>query len=154
MHKTVYLAGPITYLDYAGAVNWREHAIRYLSPIRGLSPMRAKEFLSDVKEFTMNGDAYKAVNVLSSNRGIMTRDHFDVMNCDVVIANLLGADRVSVGTVMEMAWCHTYRKPLIAVMEPEGNPHDHGMVNEAIGYRVDNLEEGLDIAKAVLTAYV
>jgi hypothetical protein len=35
-------------------------------------------------------------------------------------------------------------------MEPEGNPHEHGMILEAIGFRVPGLEEALHIIKAML----
>src|SRR5260221_181803 len=70
--KTVYLAGPITGLDYAGATDWRNEAKLQLAleGITGLSPMRGKEYLSAVKEFTMDGDKYSPFSVMSSNRGI------------------------------------------------------------------------------------
>jgi len=35
-------------------------------------------------------------------------------------------------------------------MKPEGDLHDHSMVREITGFRVATLEEGLDIAKAIL----
>jgi hypothetical protein len=34
----------------------------------------------------------------------MTRDRFDATRCDVLLVNLLGAERVSIGTMMEVAW--------------------------------------------------
>lgn len=151
-HKpTCYLAGPIAGLNYAGATEWRVDAVDWLAMkgIKGLSPMRAKHFLKNVETFTKDCTAY-AGNVLSTPRGIMTRDRYDATRCDVLLVNLLGADKVSMGTVMEIAWADLTRTPIVCVMEP-GNPHEHAMVNEAIGYRVNTLEEALSVVAAILT---
>jgi nucleoside 2-deoxyribosyltransferase len=75
----------------------------------------------------------------------MTRDHWDVSRCDAVLVVLSGATRVSIGTVMELGWAYAYRKPVVAVMEEEGNPHEHGMVREALSYRVTTLDEAIDL---------
>lgn len=150
--KLVYLAGPISGLDYQGATDWRNQAVAALGEIgvKGLSPMRGKEYLAHVTEFTADGDMYGALSVMSSNRGIMTRDRYDATRCDVLLVNLLGAAKVSIGTVMEIAWADAHRIPIVCVMEPEGNPHDHGMIKEAISFRVTNLREALRITGAIL----
>jgi len=79
----------------------------------------------------------------------MTRDYFDCTTCDILIVNLLGYTRVSIGTVMEIAWAHAHRIPIICIME-EGNIHDHPMINEAIGFRVESVYDAIDVARAVL----
>jgi hypothetical protein len=147
--KTVYLAGPITGLSYEGCTDWRELAIKELgiAEITGLSPMRAKDYLKD-ESFV--GDEYQNT-VLSSSRGIITRDRWDTTRCDLILVNFLGAEKVSIGTVMELAWADAFRTPSIVVIEPEGNPHDHSMIREITGFRVETLEEGLHTAKAILT---
>ncbi|KKN02518.1 hypothetical protein LCGC14_1116900 [marine sediment metagenome] len=147
--KTVYLAGPITGQTFDGCTDWREFAIKELSfaDITGLSPMRAKDYL---KNETFVGDEYQDT-VLSSSRGIITRDRWDTTRCDLILVNFLGAERVSIGTVMEMAWADACRTPIIVVMKPEGDLHDHSMLREVTGFRVETLEEGLEIAKAILT---
>jgi nucleoside 2-deoxyribosyltransferase len=149
----IYLAGPITGLDYAGATDWRIRAKKELEAVglRTFSPMRGKEYLAHVTEFTADGDAYKELGVLSSNRGIITRDRFDATRCDVLLANLHGARKVSIGTVMEIAWADAHRIPIVCVMEPSGNPHEHGMITEVIGYRVETLDAALHVIKAILT---
>ena len=149
--KTVYLAGQISGLNYAGATEWRDDVIAQLAAvgIKGLSPMRAKNYLAGIADLDKNCVEYGAINVLSSPRGIMTRDRFDATRCDVILVNLLGADRVSIGTVMELAWADLSRIPIVCVMEP-GNIHEHAMVGEAIGYRVHTLQEAVDIVKAIL----
>ena len=68
-----------------------------------------------------------------------TRDRFDATRCDLLFVNLLGAKETSIGTVMEIAWADLLRKPIVLAIEPEGNIHDHGMIKEAIGFRVPSL---------------
>jgi nucleoside 2-deoxyribosyltransferase len=150
MSPTVYLAGPISGLAYTGAMDWREEAIDELARagIRGLSPMRCKEYLrgaTNLDPMCRYGD----LSPLSEARGVMTRDFFDTTRADVVLAHMLGAAQPSLGTVMEIAWAYQKRTPVIAVMEPH-NPHEHAMVCEAIGFRVLTLAEGLALAKAIL----
>lgn len=148
---TAYLAGPITGLDYAGATDWRDHATARLAPfgIKALSPLRSKEYLRGVESFSSDGDVYRDLSVLSTNRGIMTRDRHDATTCDVLLVNLLGAERVSIGTVMEIAWADACRTPIVCAIEPSGNPHEHGMVLEAIGFRVAFLDDAINIVKAI-----
>jgi nucleoside 2-deoxyribosyltransferase len=146
---SVYAAGPISGLTYGASKGWRNLAWGMLAPdIDLFCPMRAQEHL--VNHGVLNG-SYDG-HVLTTARAIMTRDHWDCFKCDLIIANFLGAERVSIGTCMEVAWAHSYRKPLIVVMESSGNPHEHPMIAEATSYRVDNIEEAVDIARAVLLA--
>jgi hypothetical protein len=84
----------------------------------------------------------------------MVRDHFDATRCGVVLANLLGTDRVSIGTVMEIAWCYEARVPLVVVMEEDGNPHDHPMVNEAASYRVTTLDQAVGVIADLFRPYL
>lgn len=149
----VYLAGPISGLTYGGATEWRDGVIRDLAEfgIKGLSPMRCKEFLQNETDgFSKTCEKYGHINVLASPRGIMTRDRFDATRCDVLLVNLLGATTVSIGTVMEIAWADACRTPIVCAMEA-GNIHEHAMVNEALGYRVDTLEEAVSLVKAILS---
>jgi hypothetical protein len=145
--KTVYLAGPITGCNYGECTDWRKFATEQLENvnIKGLDPMRCKDYLANE---TSLGNDYESP--LSCSRGIMTRDSWDCTRCNVLLVNLLGATKVSLGTVMEIAWAWNTRTPIIVVIEPEGNPHDHAMIREAIGFRAQSLEEGLAIAKAIL----
>ena len=53
--------------------------------------------------------------------------------------------------MVEYGWSDVYRKPIITVIEREGNPHDHHFIRELTGFRVETLEEGLSVAKAILT---
>lgn len=148
----VYLAGPITGLTFDGCENWRSLAKADLASagIKAVSPLRAKEYLRQVPgALTGTGEEYRHLGVLSTPRGVMTRDRYDATRCDALLVNLLGADRVSIGTVMEIAWADLCRTPIVVAMEPSGNPHEHMMIAEAIGFRVDSLAEALHVVKAI-----
>jgi nucleoside 2-deoxyribosyltransferase len=146
----VYLAGPITGYTFDGCTEWRAKAKEILAGfgIDGYSPMRAKEYLK--AEGVLTG-SYPEGGLFSSSRNIMTRDYFDCSHADVVLANLLGADKPSLGTVMEMAWCYGHKIPLVVAMEEKGNPHEHPMIAEAIGFRCKTLEDALTVVSRILT---
>lgn len=144
----VYLAGPISGCTYAECTNWRTAFERMLdSDIECLSPMRGKEALQayDAMEHT----SY-ARDLMCSDKEILTRDFNDCTRADVVLANLLAPDRISIGTVMEIAWSHAARTPLVMVMEEEGNPHDHGLIRAAAGFRVPTLETAAVVVNSIL----
>lgn len=143
----IYLAGAITGVSYGDATDWREQVTRETEGMfTCFSPMRGKHYLS--KE-TSIGDSYEN-SLLSSQRGIFARDSFDCMRCDVLFVNLLGATRVSIGTVMEIAWAQSRSKPIILVIESEGNLHDHSMIREACPLRVDTIDDGIWVLKSLL----
>lgn len=153
---TVYLAGPIAGLGYRDAVDWRSGAIDALArdDIKGLSPMRAKEYLASVETdvgFSATCEEYGHLSPMSGPRGIMTRDHFDATRCDVLLVNLLGAKKVSIGTVMEIAWAYQCRTPVVVAIEADGsNVHEHCMITEAIGFRCASMAEAIEVTKAIL----
>lgn len=146
--KRVYLSGPIMGLTYRGCNSWREYAIKELDKlgIVGVSPLRCKMYLDNGG---ILGDSDQLP--LTCDRGIVTRDRWDVtQNCEVMLTNLLGAERVSIGTMFEYAWADMAKKPIVTIMEKQGNVHDHIMVRETTGFRVETLEEGLEIVRAIL----
>ena len=146
--KTVYLSGPITGCSYGGCTDWRKYVAEHLArDIVAVSPLRGKEYLKtlDSMPHTLEDKA------MSSQRGIMTRDRHDTSTCDATLANLLDTKIVSIGTVMEIAWADMLRKPIVLVMEKEGNLHDHPMIREAAGYRVETLDEGIVLLNALLS---
>src|SRR3989344_8348215 len=137
MGGKVYLSGPIRGLSYNRANNWRTYGKKWLNKYElvALNPMRHKEslrgetFLKDIP-----GSA------LISSRALITRDRFDVMNCDCLLVNLLGADKISIGTIGEIFWADVFRKPVILVIEKKGNIHDNIFLREIAGFTADTLE--------------
>ena len=145
----VYLGGIISGLSFGNANNWREEAYKklHIHGIAAASPLRGKNHLKDTTVLHKQG--YEG-NVMSTARGITTRDRWDVMTCDLMIMNLLGAETGSIGCSMEIAWADILRKPVILVMEAENNPHEHAMLLQCISYRVETLEEAVEVARKVL----
>lgn len=159
MSKTVYLAGPISGLDYDDANGWRDQVGKSLAEdgISALSPLRSKVYLRElgpIKDSYNNELTGDDVIVnMSTSRGITTRDRFDCMNCDVLLVNLLGTKKVSIGTVMEIAWADANRTPIVLIMEENDNLHDHAMINECVGYRVTTILQAIHVVKSVLGPY-
>ncbi len=137
---TVYLAGPIKGLTLYGAVEWRDAFARQLPHVWCLSPLRGKQRLEDVGVIT---GCYEA-NPLTSARGVTCRDFWDVRRCDLVVANLLDAQSVSIGTVLELGAAHALNKPIVLIMEPD-NLHEHPMLQEIAGFVVSSLEDAIDL---------
>lgn len=152
MNNLVYLAGPITGLTFGDATDWRNDVKKMLPPwIHTLSPLRGKQYLEE--RSSRDGrilDSYENYP-LSSARGITTRDRWDATRCNVLLVNLLGATRVSIGTVEEIGWADAKRIPTILVMEDEGNLHDHSMIRESVGFRVNSLSQAVEILIALLS---
>src|SRR5882672_4250192 len=179
--RNVYLAGAITGLTAAEAIDWRDkvkhdlafnkrlveeglypsHTVgqeeapegfRYAydpTGIVGFSPMRAKDYLLERGVLSGHPEAYED-QVLSSAKGILTRDRWDVMkNCDLVLVNLIGATKVSIGTVMEIAYADANRTPCVVAMEDD-NVHHHAMLDTAVGWIAKDLDFAVEIVKAIL----
>ncbi|MCK9541095.1 MAG: nucleoside 2-deoxyribosyltransferase [Novosphingobium sp.] len=145
----VYLAGPITGQSLKGCSEWRDFARRelYNYGISGLDPLRGKQYLSNEKYIK---DSYSQ-HVMSTAKGINRRDMNDVRQSDVILINVLGAEKVSIGTILEAGAAYALNKPIILVME-ENNIHKHGMLDDMAGWIVDSLEEAIIIAAYILGA--
>lgn len=147
MKHSVYLAGPIAGLTYDGAQDWRNYVAAHLNSanVECLTPMRGKQFLKN--EGVITSAAYD--NVVATSKGVNRRDFFDTTRSTCVFVNLLNAKKVSIGTVMEIAWAYQARVPSIVVME-KGNVHEHIMIEDACHYVVDSLEAAINLTKLLL----
>jgi nucleoside 2-deoxyribosyltransferase len=151
VNRAVYLAGPISGLTFDGASEWRDRARDELRTygIEALSPLRSKEYLRALGELSPKCGREGKAGVLSLPRGIMRRDSFDVHRVSVVLVNLIGADRVSIGTAMEMAWAWRAHIPVVVAME-DTNVHRHAMLDQATDYRVETIEEAIAVTISVI----
>jgi len=142
----IYLAGPIDGLDYDSSTSWRQYVIDSLEPtIQALSPLRDKPYLKGM-------DNLKGVYEdwpLSTQRGIYARDKFDCLRADLVFVNLLDSKKVSIGSVMEIAWAAQGGAQIVLVME-KYNLHVHPMINEACPFIVDNIDDGIALIHSIL----
>ena len=144
----VYMTGPIGGCSYAGATTWRDKFTSYLAGyanVKCLSPMRGKDYL--VGDTSIDSVEYETPS--SCPKGVYTRDRWDSLRCDLMVANLLDATKVSIGTMMEWAWADSRGTPVLMVMEEE-NIHNHILVRGGPGFRVATLEEAAELTRAML----
>ena len=94
-------------------------------------------------------DSYEE-NPMTCSKGIVTRDRFDCTRADAVLFNMLGAKTVSIGTCIEFGWADAARNPVVLVMEDASNLHDHPMVREIAGFRVNDLDAGIRLLERIL----
>ena len=147
------MAGGIAGLRGIDATDWRIAAALQLADrnVETLNPMRAKAALSGQARIATNFHEYESRGVFFTSNGIMTRDFGDVKRCDALLVNLLGAEKPSLGTIMELAWAYAFQKPAVVAIELNGNPHDnHPMIHEAMPFRVTTLDEAIDAVAVIL----
>ena len=70
--------------------------------------------------------------------------------CDLVLVNLLGATKVSIGTVSEMGMAFAMDKTIITVIEPD-NIHQHPFVTETSSLVLDNLDDAIYAINSLLS---
>jgi nucleoside 2-deoxyribosyltransferase len=149
----VYLAGGIAGLPGNETIHWRNFSRVALEQhdIETLDPMRAKDKLSSQAQISHNFHDYEENGAFFTSRGIMTRDFNDVKRCDALLVNLLGLEKPSLGTIMELAWAYALQKPAVVAIEKSGNPHDnHPMIHEAMPFRVETLDEAIFSVAVIL----
>ncbi|MFA6082581.1 MAG: nucleoside 2-deoxyribosyltransferase [Patescibacteria group bacterium] len=144
--KYVYLAGPIAGQTYDQSNDWRINTgdrLRELGMVP-LSPMRGKDPQAFVPGFDRESTP------LTSARGIKARDKYDVHRSSAVLANFLGATDKSIGTACEFSWADDAGVPVIAVMEPSGNPNDHPFIRETAFCVVTTLGEAIEVLRWIV----
>lgn len=173
-HKgSVYLSGPIAGQTYDEArYGWRAtFAAQMEEGIKVLSPMRHEGHLAEV-----TGELKAAEQLdhfFSGARIIVEKDALDIKRCDIVVVNLLGATKVSIGTVAEIGMAQASGKTIILIMEDAGtvpigeyrsgydqsdisveygsNVHEHPFVTVPAALRLNNLDEAIYAVNALLS---
>lgn len=161
---SVYLSGPIAGLGYEDArYGWRATVAAQLNPgITVLSPMRHEGHLADVKGPL--DPAGQLDHFFSGARIIFEKDRLDIERADIVLVNLLGATKVSIGTVAEIGMASVLGKKIILVMEDAGvtywldeadewrpNPHEHPFVTVPASLRLNNLDDAIEAINSLLS---
>lgn len=145
----VYLSGPITGLNYQEARYGRrkQFADLLLPPHTVLSPMRHEGHLAELQ-----GPIEKAYpeNLFSRPKMIVAKDHLDIQECTIMVADLWGAKKVSIGTVAEHGYAFALNKTIVTIMEP-GNIHWHPFITETSSVIVPTLEEAAVIVNSLLS---
>ena len=110
-----------------------------------LTPLYGKSKLRTELEFKAHG--YEN-DPLTTNHAIFGRDKFFVQQSDILFANFLGATRVSIGSIMEIAIGYMLGKQIVTVMEKD-NIHQHAFVLEASTIVFEDYEESLRYLKEI-----
>lgn len=156
MKPSIYLAGPIAGQTVDGAVDWREIVADALyGSVRCFSPMRGKEHaLRDhAGDKPLPATGYPEGDDLLTDRGIVARDLLDIRRVDLVFCNLdISADRVSVGTMVEIGYAHALGKPILFIMgkaTPWGL-YSHPFISEVGSFFTNNLDTAVAMVNRIL----
>ena len=125
----IYLAGSISGKSYDDVVSRINNTKERLS-ICGYdcySPMTAKEHLRNEVKFRAH--SYN-ISPISTNHAIFERDKWMVLQCDIILVDLIECELPSFGSIMELAWGALENKYTIVIME-ENNLHQHAFILEA-----------------------
>lgn len=147
---SIYLAGPITGQTGEGVISRYEEKIAILTDFGYVvyQPMLGKMNLRTEAEFKSGGYDHPIAN----DHAIFNRDHWMVSQVDVILVDLShSGDRVSIGTMMEMAWASHLGKHVVLVL-PQGNIHDHAFVRQAATIRFNDIEAAYDYLKELSLA--
>lgn len=150
----IYLAGPITGLTHEGASGWRDQVATIFGGMgfECFSPMRHTDNLKGVG--VIQGNEEYQSNVMTTAKGVMSRDFFDVKRADLLLVNLLGTKRVSIGTVMEIGWAWHMQKPVVVIAEPDNEHVTHLMMQEAISVVVPDIATGIRVVQSYLQNHI
>lgn len=137
----------MTGLSYSDTISWREQVMEALpEDIVAISPLRGYAYMKGSRK--INPEEF-LTHPLGRDAAIAARDKLDVSRCDVILTNFLGADQVSIGTVMEIAWADAMAKPHLMVIEDTNNIHDHPMIRACTGFRVSTLDDAISVLKSM-----
>jgi len=156
MSRKIYLAGPVTGISYQEAYAWRHlvsvkieiynqrkstiHHLETINPIFGQESLVGE---NNIKAFYDN-------DPLATQQALLQRSYFNVSRADVVLANVVNAKRLSVGTIMEIGWAYALRKPVILVMEDDLNPHNSPLITQSAFAIVSYLDDAVTVAISLL----
>lgn len=149
--KAIYLAGPIAGCDIKEANDWR-HDLSYLlgqHGIRGVSPLRCEPLIGERYSVGYEDPRF------GTPRAIASKNFMDVQMCDMTLCYFpkdLNVRRLSIGSVIELAWAHSLRKPTILVSDYEFLT-EHPVVQANASWILKTLPEAVDVIVGVLGVY-
>ena len=149
--KNVYLAGAITDCTEGEAKDWRAEVARQLwqHGIGSISPLRCEP---------IRGEHYSLSNAdprFGTARAIASKNFADVQMCDMILCYMPRAmmeRRLSLGTLVELAWAHALRKPTILVSD-YALLQDHPVVQACANWPLTTLDEACEVLIGILGDY-
>lgn len=144
--RYVYLAGPITGLEFGEAVDWRDYVEDDLfthsvhgdtEPWLAFSPLHGKEEVAEAYEGLPLPDSFEG------DESVADEDFDYIDRCDAVLANFSGAQRVSIGTCVELGYAFARDKRIITVIPERATIHDHLFIRRVSSIIVPTLKDAL-----------
>jgi len=89
------------------------------------------------------------IPLVGTGHAATKRAEWMVKTADLIFVNLTDTKRVSIGSVSELAWAHTYKKHSVLAME-ENNIHTHPFILEMADIRVFTYEEAINYLKYLM----
>ena len=147
----IYLARSISGLSYAEVMEEYRKTTKLLSPFYViLNPMTAKGHLKSEVEFASYG---KYTHPVSVGHAIYERDKWMVSTCDVLLADLSGTTKVSIGVMMELAWAALLGKHTVLIL-PEENIHTHTFVRESADVVFTDYDEAIEYLQTLSKSFI
>ena len=140
----IYLAGPILH-----ALKDNEHSIWREEAKEKLEELGHKVFLPlEMYEFCERMGVPKTEKAFEQI--ITVRDRWFCQRSDLILANFGpgGMDKASIGTCIELGWSDSRGVPVLGVL-PEGNIHNHPIIDALLTWKVSTMEEALAIVTAL-----
>lgn len=137
----IYLARQIAGCAYQEVVDYYENARDILRDMgyEVSHAMCGKGYLKDEQCFKTGGYDHPS----ATDHAIFQRDKWMTHQCDILLVNLIGSTKVSIGTCFEIAWALDLGKHIVLVME-ENNIHNHAFIKQSASVIYNNFEEALD----------
>ncbi len=125
----LYLAGPIEGCEHKEITEWRDNSIRFFSDasnqIITVNPFRAEE------------------RAIKFSQTIFDKNWYDCQQCDAILAYLpkeINDRRPSIGTLFEIAWFISMRKPIFIVSD-DPVCVSHPLIKANTGWIYKNFED-------------
>lgn len=149
MSKSIYLAGPMTGMQVADSRDgWRARARATFEPlgVECLNPVRGWSCLPDHHIMQARGEDEAGFKMVEGKLHFV-RDVHDIRRASALLVNTHGADRVSLGTVSEMAMAYILGKPIIAILDPW---HVHLFTEQEASVICNTEEEAVECLRSLL----
>lgn len=143
----IYLVRPISGCSFEQVINYYEETTEILNEVgnQTLHAMMGKHTFKDEDGNPKMGwfRASDYEDPVSTDRAIIGRDRWMTKKADIIYANFLDAERVSIGSVMELAWAFDYSKHVVLTMQ-KSTIHDHAFIKQCADVIFPSHQESLD----------
>lgn len=141
----IYLAHPISGQTREEIFKYYDKAILDLGEnFKVFHPMLGKDYLRNDPKERAKPAGQNSLNPVATNHAIKERDKWMVTQSDVVFLDFTGAERISIGCCMELAWADLLGKHTVVVID---ELHNHAFVLDCADIVFNNYDEALEYLK-------